>query len=109
MEETHCELYEKRLALGRLACKVSKPHENIGVLMPNVTNTICLVFGMSAFARIPAMLNYTAGSAGIQNACTVAKINTIISSREFIKTEKLESVLDGLKNVRIVYLEVLRK
>ena len=109
VEETYGELLKKSLALGRLASKVSKSHENIGVLMPNVTNTICLVFGMSAFARIPAMLNYTAGSAGIQNACTVAKINTIISSREFIKTAKLEAVLDGLKNVRIVYLEDLRK
>jgi acyl-[acyl-carrier-protein]-phospholipid O-acyltransferase/long-chain-fatty-acid--[acyl-carrier-protein] ligase len=37
-------------------------------MMPNVTNTICLIFGLSAFGRIPAMLNYTAGTAGINNA-----------------------------------------
>lgn len=108
VEETYGELLKKSLALGRLACKVSQPHENVGVLMPNVTNTICLIFGMSAFARIPAMLNYTAGSAGIQNACMVAKINTIISSREFIEIAKLEAVIDGLQNVKIVYLEDLR-
>ncbi len=108
VEETYGELLKKSLALGRLAGKVSQPKENVGVLMPNVTNTICLVFGMSAFARIPAMLNYTAGSAGIQNACTVAAIKTIISSREFIKVAKLEEVVNGLKNVKIVYLEDLR-
>jgi acyl-[acyl-carrier-protein]-phospholipid O-acyltransferase/long-chain-fatty-acid--[acyl-carrier-protein] ligase len=108
VEETYGELLKKSLALGRLACKVSVPKENIGVLMPNVTNTICLIFGLSAFARVPAMLNYTAGSAGIQNACTVANINTIISSREFIKTAKLEDVVAGLQNVKIVYLEDLR-
>lgn len=108
VEETYGELLKKSLALGRLASKVSQPHENVGVLMPNVTNTICLIFGMSAFARIPAMLNYTAGSAGIQNACMVAKINTIISSREFIEIAKLEAVIDGLQNVKIVYLEDLR-
>jgi acyl-[acyl-carrier-protein]-phospholipid O-acyltransferase/long-chain-fatty-acid--[acyl-carrier-protein] ligase len=76
--------------------------------MPNVTNTICLIFGLSAFARVPAMLNYTAGSAGIQNACTAASINSIISSREFIKTAKLEEVIAGLQNVSVVYLEDLR-
>ena len=108
IEESYGELLKKSLALGRLASKISHPNENVGVLMPNVTNTICLIFGLSAFARIPAMLNYTIGSAGIQNACTVAKINTIISAREFIKTAKLESAIDGLQNVKIVYLEDLR-
>lgn len=76
--------------------------------MPNVTNTICLIFGMSAFARLPAMLNNTAGSGGIQNACTVAKIDTIISSCEFITVAKLEAVIDGLNNVKVFYLEDLR-
>ncbi len=107
-EETYGELLKKSLALGRLASKVTKPHENVGVLMPNVTNTICLIFGMSALGRIPAMLNYTAGSAGIQNACTVATINTIISSREFVKVAKLEEIVAGLQNVKIIYLEDLR-
>lgn len=108
VEETYGDLLKKSLALGRLACKVSAPHENVGVLMPNVTNTICLIFGLSAFARVPAMLNYTAGSAGIQNACTVAGIRTIISSHEFIKAAKLEDVIAGLQGVNIMYLEDLR-
>lgn len=106
-EESYGDLLKKSLALGRLTNKISRPHENIGVLMPNVTNTICLIFGMSAFARVPAMLNYTAGSTGIQNACTAAAINTIISSREFIKTAKLEEVVTGLHNIKIIYLEDL--
>jgi acyl-[acyl-carrier-protein]-phospholipid O-acyltransferase/long-chain-fatty-acid--[acyl-carrier-protein] ligase len=108
VEESYGELLKKSLALGRIASKVTMPHENVGVLMPNVTNTICLVFGMSAFARVPAMLNYTSGSAGIQNACTVACIKTIISSREFIKVAKLEEVVAGLKDVQVLYLEDLR-
>ncbi|MFZ3087395.1 MAG: bifunctional acyl-ACP--phospholipid O-acyltransferase/long-chain-fatty-acid--ACP ligase [Methylotenera sp.] len=108
VEENYGELLKKSLALGRLAGKITQPHENVGVLMPNVTNTICLIFGLSAFARIPAMLNYTAGSAGIQNTCTAAAIKNIISSREFIKTAKLEEVIAGLQGVNIVYLEDLR-
>ena len=108
VEETYGELLKKSLALGRLATKITSPNENVGVLMPNVTNTICLIFGLSAFGRIPAMLNYTAGSAGIQNACTAACVKTIISSREFIQTAKLEETITGLQEVTIVYLEDLR-
>ncbi len=108
VEETYGEILKKSLVLGRLSCKVSAAKENLGVLMPNVTNTICLIFGLSAFARVPAMLNYTAGSASIQNACMAANIKTIISSREFIKAAKLEDVVAGLQNIKIVYLEDLR-
>lgn len=108
VEETYGELLKKSLALGKLAKKITQPNENVGVLMPNVTNTICLIFGLSAFGRIPAMLNYTAGSAGIQNACTAACVKTIISSREFIQTAKLEETVAGLQGVNIIYLEDLR-
>lgn len=107
-EESYGELLKKSLALGRLATKVSAPNEAVGVLMPNVTNTVCLIFGMSAMQRIPAMLNYTAGTAGLQNACTAAKVSTIITSRQFLETAKLQDVVSALQHVRIVYLEDVR-
>lgn len=108
VEESYGDLLKKSLALGRLASKVSQPNENVGVLLPNVTNTICLIFGMSAMKRVPAMLNYTAGAAGIQNACIAARVRTIISSRKFIQAAKLEAVVTGLQSVNVVYLEDLR-
>jgi acyl-[acyl-carrier-protein]-phospholipid O-acyltransferase/long-chain-fatty-acid--[acyl-carrier-protein] ligase len=108
IEQSYGELLKKSLALGRLVTKVSQPHENVGVLMPNVSNTICLIFGLSAFARIPAMLNYTSGAAGMQSACSAAAIKTIISSREFIKVAALEDVIAGLHHLDIIYLEDLR-
>ncbi|MHB1334293.1 MAG: bifunctional acyl-ACP--phospholipid O-acyltransferase/long-chain-fatty-acid--ACP ligase [Sulfuriferula sp.] len=107
-EETYGQLLKKSLALGRLVSKVSAQGENVGVLLPNVTNTICLIFGMSAMQRIPAMLNYTAGTAGMQNACTAAGVRTLITSRRFIETAKLAPALAGLENLDIVYLEDLR-
>lgn len=109
IEESYGDLLKKTLALGKLAKKITHHNENVGVLMPNVTNTICLIFGLTAFGRIPAMLNYTAGSAGIQNACTAACVHTIISSREFIQTANLEETVAGLQGVTMVYLEDLRQ
>lgn len=108
VEENYQDLLKKSLALGKIATKVSKPEETVAVLMPNVTGTLALILGMTAFNRIPALLNYTSGSAGMQNACIAANIKTVISSRKFIKTAKLEEVVDGLDNLNILYLEDLR-
>ena len=108
VEEPYHELLKKSLALGRLVTKVSVPKETIGVLMPNITNTLALVLGMTAFNRIPAMLNYTSGTTGMQNACTAARIKTVITSYKFIEAAKLEDVIGHLQGLNIVYLEDLR-
>ncbi|MFA7241434.1 MAG: bifunctional acyl-ACP--phospholipid O-acyltransferase/long-chain-fatty-acid--ACP ligase [Sulfuricellaceae bacterium] len=108
VEESYGQLLKKSLALGRLSAKVGAPGENLGVLLPNVTNTICLIFGMSAMRRVPAMFNYTAGTAGIQNACIAAGVRTILTSRRFEEALKLGATLAALENVRVVYLEDLR-
>lgn len=108
VEETYGELLTRSLALGRMAEKISAPGETVGVLMPNVSNTVCLIFGMSAMGRVPAMLNYTAGTAGMQNACIAAKVSTIITSHQFLETAKLSSQVSALSGVNVVYLEDLR-
>jgi acyl-[acyl-carrier-protein]-phospholipid O-acyltransferase/long-chain-fatty-acid--[acyl-carrier-protein] ligase len=108
VEESYDALLKKCLALGRLTEKISKIDENVGVLMPNVTNTVCLIYGMSAMRRVPAMLNYTAGTEGMQNACVAAGINTVITSRKFLETAKLTEVAESITGVKLVYLEDLR-
>jgi acyl-[acyl-carrier-protein]-phospholipid O-acyltransferase / long-chain-fatty-acid--[acyl-carrier-protein] ligase len=107
-EETYQDLLKKSLALGKIATKVSSPGETVAVLMPNITNTLALILGMSAFNRVPAMLNYTAGTAGMQNACIAANIKTVITSHKFIEAAGLESVVANFQNLNIVYLEDLR-
>lgn len=108
VEDSYKVLIKKSLALGKIVSKVSAEDEAVGVLMPNVNTTVALVLGMSAFKRVPAMLNYTAGAAGIKNACIAAKINTIMTSRQFIETAKLEAVIADLDSLNIIYLEDMR-
>lgn len=107
VEESYGELLTRSLALGRMAEKISDPDEAVGVLLPNVSNTVCLIFGMSAMQRVPAMLNYTAGTAGMQNACIAAKVKTIITSRQFLEAAKLGETVAALQGVNVVYLEDL--
>lgn len=108
-EETYGDLLQRALAMGRIVQKVSAPNEAVGVLMPNVSNTVCLIFGMSAMQRVPAMLNYTAGTAGMQNACIAGKVKTILTSRQFLAAAKLTEAVNALQGVTVLYLEDLRQ
>ncbi|MBI5936290.1 MAG: AMP-binding protein [Betaproteobacteria bacterium] len=103
------DLLKISLALGRLACKISEPGEHIGVFMPNMVSTVGLIFGLGAFRRVPCLLNYTAGPEITQNACETARIRTVLTSREFLAKANLGETLQGLKGVRVVYLEDLRR
>ena len=103
------DLLKMALALGRLASKTTREGEHVGVLMPNLAATVGLVIGLSAFRRVPCLLNYTAGTGGMQNACQTARIGTVITSRVFLAKADLTDQLAALEGVRLVYLEDLRK
>jgi acyl-[acyl-carrier-protein]-phospholipid O-acyltransferase/long-chain-fatty-acid--[acyl-carrier-protein] ligase len=103
------DLVKITLALARLGAKVTQPGEHVGVLMPNMAATVGLLIGLSAQGRVPCMLNYTAGTDGMQNACHAAGIETVITSREFLRKANIEEQAQGLKNIRLLYLEDLRK
>lgn len=102
------ELLKISLALGRLACKLTAPGEHVGVLMPNMVSTLGLILGLTAFRRVPCLLNYTAGRELIQNACETACIHTVLTSREFLAKAGLTETVQALKGVELVYLEDLR-
>jgi len=109
VELTYGQLLRTTLGLGRLVSRETAEGEAVGVLLPNLATTVCLLFGMSAWRRVPAMLNYTAGRDGMQNACVAAGVRTIITSRKFLETAKLASVVEGLEGIRLVYLEDLQQ
>ncbi len=111
-EYTYQDLLKMTLMLARLvegAAPEVAPGAHIGLLLPNLAPTLALVFGLSARRRVPAMLNYTAGSEGLQAACTTAQIKVIVTSRDFINQARLGDKLATLTGVRLLYLEDLRQ
>lgn len=106
--QTYGDLLKGSLALGRLTAKFTEPGERVGVLLPNVGATVCLIFGLASRGRAAAMLNYSSGVAALRGACTAAAIRTVITSRSFIEAGRLEPVLEGVDSCRIIYLEDLR-
>jgi acyl-[acyl-carrier-protein]-phospholipid O-acyltransferase/long-chain-fatty-acid--[acyl-carrier-protein] ligase len=107
-EYSYNALLKMTLVLGLLVCRISSRGETIGVLLPNLAATLCMAIGMTAFRRVPAMLNYTAGTDGMQSACVAARISTLVSSRKFLDTARLQAQVDALRGVKVVYLEDLQ-
>ena len=108
IEYTYRQFLILSLGLGRLMAQYSREGENLGVLMPTTVATLALIFGLSREKRIPAMLNFTAGIDGLQNAIISTKIKTIITSMAFVDQAKLAPKLEALQNVKILYLEELK-
>ncbi len=97
------------MILGRKLEKVTEPKETVGLMMPSTVGGVVAFFGLSAFGRTVAMLNFTAGARNIRSACEAAKIRTIVTARRFISQANLEPLIEDLKKTyTIVYLDDLR-
>lgn len=96
--------------LGRYMAQRSQAKENVGLLLPNAIATAVSFFGLHAFGRVPAMLNFSTGSKNVQLACKTAEVKTVYTSRKFVETAKIEDLVEKIAaiNVNIIYLEDLR-
>lgn len=98
------------LVLGRKLAEDTRQGERVGILLPNVQGLAVTLFGLSAFGRVPAMLNFTAGIKNLRAAAGVGGLKTIVTSRRFIDQAKLDDVAAALgEGRRIIYLEDVRK
>ena len=98
------------IILGRKIAAITKQDEYVGILLPNSAGGVVTFFAMQAFHRIPAFLNFTAGTQNIILACRTAKINIVYTSRKFIDLANLQAIEDALiaENITLVYLEDVR-
>ncbi|MCU0819935.1 MAG: AMP-binding protein [Beijerinckiaceae bacterium] len=98
------------LVLGRAITAGTARRERIGLLLPNVNGMLVTLFGLWFEGRVPVMLNFTAGIKNLRSAARTAQLKTIVTSRRFIDTAKLDEVVAALgETCRIVYLEDIRK
>ncbi len=101
-------LIASALTLGRRLKADSDPGEHIGLLLPGSNTTVVTFMALQAYGRIPAMLNYTAGSKAMIAACESACVRTVVTSRRFIEMAKLGETAARLgERVELIYLEDL--
>lgn len=103
---TYDALIARVILLGERLAALPESGRHIGVLLPNSTTTLIAVLALQLHGKVPAMLNYTMGSAGMLSACRIACIGTILSSRKFIEKADLTGEIEQLgQNAAVVYLE----
>jgi acyl-[acyl-carrier-protein]-phospholipid O-acyltransferase/long-chain-fatty-acid--[acyl-carrier-protein] ligase len=82
----------------------------VGVLLPTGIGSVVTFFALSAYGRVPAMLNFTAGTKSLAGALETARIKRIITAHRFIEVGKFEALEAALKpSAELVYLEEVRE
>ncbi|HEY4114968.1 MAG TPA: AMP-binding protein [Rhizomicrobium sp.] len=107
---TYDEVVRASLAFGHALKKGTRPGESVAVMLPTGAGAVVAFFAISAYGRVPAMLNFTSGAAGLRSAIRTAKIRRVVTARRFIELAKLDALIEGLKGAaEIIYLEDVRE
>ena len=92
--------------LGKRLAQATPGEKHVALLLPNASAAIAAFFGLHAYGRVPAMLNFSAGAKNMLAACTAAEIKTVVTSRAFIDAGNLEAEVEALAaQTNVVYLE----
>src|SRR3984957_11081557 len=65
---TYDEIIRASFVLGDALKKGTKAGENVGVMLPTGAGAGIAFFALSAYGRVPTMLNFTSGEAGVKSA-----------------------------------------
>ncbi|HEX3673236.1 MAG TPA: AMP-binding protein [Rhizomicrobium sp.] len=107
---TYDEVVRAALALGHALKKGTRPGEAVGIMLPSGAGAVIAFFAVSAYGRVPAMLNFTSGSAGLKSALKTAQIRRIVTAKRFIDLGKLDGLVADLSSeYEFVYLEDVRE
>lgn len=84
--------------------------KNVGLLLPNVMSNVTNFFALHTIGRTPVMLNYTFGTKALLLACKTSGIKDIITSKQFIKTAKLETLANefSINSITLHFLEEVK-
>jgi len=109
--QSYMDILVKSYILGKKFTEFSKKSERVGLMLPNTVATVVSFFGLSAYARVPVMLNFSQGSSVVTSMCRTAEVKHVITSKAFILKAKMEETIKALEvaGIKIVYLENVAK
>ena len=82
----------------------------VAVMLPNASGALVTLLALMAYGRVPALLNVSAGSEAMLDACLAARAKYVVSSRAFITKAKLEAVVERMKgHVEFIWLDDVRE
>ena len=79
--------------LGRKLMPYALEGHALGIMLPTSNAAVITLFAIMSAARVPALINFTAGAANVLAACRAAQIDTIVTSRAFVEKGRLENLV----------------
>ncbi len=104
---TYQQLVLRSFILGRHLSQQTKQGDYVGVMLPNMAGSLVSFFALHAVGRVPAMLNFSAGSVALASACGTGKITIVLTARRFIEKAKLKAEVKAMEEAgaQMLYLE----
>ena len=109
---TYDEIIQASFALGSALKRGTRSGECVGVMLPTGAAAALTFFALSAYGRVPTMLNFTSGLAGLKSALRTAQVKRVVTAHRLIDKAGLQDVIAGLvaeSGAEIVYLEDVKK
>lgn len=109
-ELSYNEIVRASFALGSAIKKMTSKGDAIGIMLPTGAGAVIAFLSVLAAGRVPAMLNFTAGSSNLLSSMKAAKVSKIITAHKFVDLANLEPLIGALEaGAEIVYLEDVRE
>lgn len=109
--QSYRDIVIKSFVLGKYLKRRTEPKEHVGLFLPNSVAALCSFFGLTAYDRIPVMLNFSVGAQNMVSMCKTAQVRIVVTSLAFVKTAKMEDAVKMMEEagVKIIYLEKAAK
>lgn len=86
-----------------------KNEATVGVFLPTVVGNVLTLFSLFKLGKTPALLNFSMDSSTLVNCAETASVQTILTSKVFIKSGELEESIEALaQTCNILYLEDIK-
>lgn len=113
-EDMSTKLSYRKLVLGAVALgnrlnRLLQGEETVGLMLPTSAGATVALFALFRGGKSPALLNFTTGSAVLQDCMAVSGVRTVLTSRVFVEKAGLEALVKAVAaKARVIYLEDVR-
>lgn len=93
------------------SCWATLPHDEqrIGVLLPNSNAIAFTLVSLWVAEKIPAILNFSSGMAGLASSAKLAGLKTIITARPFVERLKIDLEPFKASGINFLFIEDVRR
>ncbi|MCI0539166.1 MAG: AMP-binding protein, partial [Verrucomicrobiales bacterium] len=113
-DATDAKLSYRRLLAGadllaeQLRSRLQLQPDRVGILLPNINATPVTILSLWALGKVPAVLNFSTGTATMLACARLAQMRQVITSRVFLEKAKLNIEPLVQAGIEMLYLEDLR-